>query len=335
MDHNQRLSHLTSGELAYLWNTYEYETMVRCGFTIFLQHVDDEATKELLKETQTISTERIEQVKDILMEEKCPPPLGFTESDMNVNAPRLFSDNLYLEFMLQLIKMELPNYGLAFVEVTKPYLQRFYEKAIKDSMNIEKKVKQLAIDKGIYIPSPRIPTPKQRDIVTKDSFLSGWFGEKRPLLGLEISHLVFNAKRNGIGQAVITGFSQVAQAKEVRKFFERGREISGKTVEIFANILHDHYLPTSTMLWTSEVTDSTEAPFSDKLMMKMITTLIASGMSSYGSAMSMSARRDLGIKYARLLTEVAQFADDGVEIIIKHGWMEQPPIAADRKDLAK
>src|SRR5699024_5796520 len=151
----------------------------------------------------------------------------------------------------------------------------------------------------------------------------------------EISHLIFNAKRNGIGQAVITGFSRVAQAKEVRKFFERGREIAGKTVDIFSKILHENYLPSSSMIWTSEVTDSTKAPFSDKLMMKMITTLIASGMSSYGSAMSMSQRRDLGVHYTRLIAEIAQYADDGAEIMIKNGWMEQLPIAADRKDLAK
>lgn len=331
MEHNERLSNFTSGELSYLWVAYEYETMASCGMKSFLLYVEDEPTKELLKETITISTERIEQVKEFFTAEKCPIPLGFTEDDINVNAPRLFSDVLYIEFMLQLTKLELPHYSLAFVEVTKPYLQRFYEKAIKDSMNLEMKMKKLAMDKGIYIPTPRIPTPKQ----VEDNFLAGWFGEKRPLLGMEIAHLVFNAKRNGIGQAVITGFSQVAQSKEVRKFFERRREIAGKTVDIFSSILHDHYLPTSSMIWTSEVTDSTEAPFSDKLMMKMITTLISSGMSSYGLAMSMSARRDLGAKYARLLTEVAQYADDGAEIIIKNGWMEQPPIAANRKDLAK
>jgi len=89
------------------------------------------------------------------------------------------------------------------------------------------------------------------------------------------------------------------------------------------------------MIWTSEVTDSKEPPFSDKLMLQMITSLIASGMSSYGKAMSVSPRRDLGVKYARLITEIGQYADDGAEIMIKNEWMEQPPISADRKDLAK
>src|SRR5699024_8707160 len=126
--------------------------------------------------TQINSANRSEQIKDILMKERCQPPLGFTKSDVNVNAPRLFSDKLYLEFMLQLIKMELPSYSFALVEMTKPYLQQFYQNTIQESMDIERKVKQLAIDKGIYIASPRIPTPQQNNIVKKDSFLSGWFG---------------------------------------------------------------------------------------------------------------------------------------------------------------
>ena len=335
MENEDRLDNLSSGELAYLWGTYDIETAARCAFTFFLQHVEDQEVIELMEETVAYSTERIEKIKEIFTSENYPIPHGFTEGDVNLNAPRLFSDVLYVEFMLQLIKMELPNYNLAFVEMSQSYLQDFYQKIIKDSMNLERKAKQLAKDKGIFFPSPRIPTPTHIDFVTKDTFLAGWFGDKRPLLGIEISHLVYNAKRNGLGHAVITGFSQVAQSKEVRKYFIRGQELARKTVEIFTDILHDDYLPNSTLLWTSEVTDSTDAPFSDKLMMKVITTLIGSGMRSYGTAMSMSPRRDLGVKYARLLTEVAQYADDGVEIIIKNGWLEQPPIAADRKGLAK
>jgi len=134
---------------------------------------------------------------------------------------------------------------------------------------------------------------------------------------------------------VITGFSQVARSKEVSNYFKRGKDISLKQLEVFTDILHENDLPTSSFIWTSEVTDSTTAPFSDGMMMQMITTLIASGMSNYGMAMSMNARRDLSVIYTRLLAEVGQYADDGAEIIIKNGWMEQPPIALDRKDLTK
>src|SRR5699024_1523534 len=102
--------------------------------------------------------------------------------------------------------------------------------------------KELAKQKGYYIRIPKIPVPEQIDFVEKDSFLSGWLGERRPLLGVEITHLAFNSERNALGQAVITGFSQVAQNKEIRAYFEKGRGISGKHHEALSDILRENYL---------------------------------------------------------------------------------------------
>src|SRR5699024_4303253 len=248
-------------------------------------------------------------------------PEGFTKSDVHLNAPRLFSDMLYLEYCMQTCEMELMFYNLGFIEAVKPNIQRYFTEVLTDSQNLEIKSKKLSKEKGLYIRAPHIPKQKKVDYVEKDSFLAGWFGEKRPLLGIEIAQLVFHAKRNALGQAVITGFSQVAKSKEVRRFFERGREIAGKQFDVFSSILSDEYLPNAASLMTSEVTDSTEAPFSDKLMLRFITALIRAGMSGDGSAISQSARPDLGGVYSRLIAEIAGYSDDAAEILIKHGWL--------------
>src|SRR5690625_6533146 len=145
-------------------------------------------------------------------------------------------------------------------------------------------------------------------MLIKECLLAGWFGDTRPLLGSEIAQLVMHAKRNALGQAVITAFSQVAKSKEVRQFFERGREIAGKHLEVFTSKLRDEYLPSSAILLTSEVTDSTEAPFSDKLMTTLITSLISSGIGVYGSSLSMSLRRDLGADYTWLKDEIMTYS---------------------------
>src|SRR5699024_12735084 len=73
------------------------------------------------------------------------------------------------------------------------------------------------------------------------------FGNRRPLLATEISELVFNAKRNVLGHAVITAFSQVTETKEVRDFFIKGREISEKHVRVFTDKLKEDYLPSATL----------------------------------------------------------------------------------------
>lgn len=81
--------------------------------------------------------------------------------------------------------------------------------------------------------------------------------------------------------------------------------------------------------------DSTIPPFSDKLMMFHVTQLITGGMGNYGTSMSASTRRDLLTHYQRFIVEVGQYSEDGANLMIKHGWLEQPPQSVDRKEIAK
>jgi hypothetical protein len=43
----------------------------------------------------------------------------------------------------------------------------------------------------------------------------------------------------------------------------------------------------------------------------------------------------LAADYIRLTAEIAAFAEDGLNIMIDNGWLEQPPQATDRDKLAK
>lgn len=54
----------------------------------------------------------------------------------------------------------------------------------------------------------------------------------------------------------------------------------------------------------------------------------------YGSAIGTCQRTDLGIHYARLLAEMAQYMKDGLNIMIKYKWVEQAPLADDREKLS-
>lgn len=336
MENNERHHvKLTSAELSNLWTSYQSDTMALCGFKYFLNNINDDQIRLTIEEAMKIAQKHIEKVTQLFNDENYPVPQGFTEHDVNLDAPRLFSDRIYLEYVLNMCNLSLAAYGLALSLSERTDMIDYYSETLTETRDLHKKTKELAKQKGIYIRTPHIPTPGQIKFVNKQSFRAGWFGERRPLLGVEIANLVFKAKRNALGQAVITEFSQVAQAKEVRQFFERGREIPGKHHEIFTSILDESYLSNGSLLLTPEVTNSTNAPFSDKLMMFLISSLVASGMGQYGLSMSTSPRHDLGLKYTRLIAEIAKFSNDGAKTMINNGWMEQPPIAADRKELAK
>ncbi|GAA0598949.1 hypothetical protein GCM10009001_13980 [Virgibacillus siamensis] len=326
---------LTAAEISSFWNSYQSATMTICGLRYFLQHVRCEQTEALLNFALGQSMKNKELLEQFFHAEGHPVPQGFTEKDIDLNAPRLFSDKLYIYYLLHMSTIKLTTCNLAMVMSSRQDIINFYNDNIDHLQELHFSSKKLAKEKGIFIPGPHIPQPDQIDFVKKQSFMAGWFGERRPLLGQEIASLVYNAKRNALGQALITGFSQVAKSKEVRKYFERGRDISGKQMEVFASILNKEYITDSSLMLTSEVTDSTTAPFSDKCMMFIVTLLSASGIGQYGTSMSTTSRHDLSVQYTRLIAEIAHYADDGADIMINHGWMEQPPMSADRKDLAE
>jgi hypothetical protein len=326
---------LTSSEISTLWTAYQSDTMAVCGLKHFLVHVEDESIKELLEEILSTINVHIKRLTDFFHKENYPVPQGFTNQDVNLSAPRIFSDKLYLEYAYNMTIMSMATYSVALAVAVRKDVADYFGENLVIAKDLHRKAKKLSLEKGTFIRPPVLPKPNQIDFVKKESFLAGWFADRRPLLGVEITNLVFNAKRNAVGHAVITGFSQLAKSKEIRKFFERGSAIARKHVEIFSSILHEENLHEGTLLMAPEVTDSTESPFSDKLMLFLVTSLIASGIGQYGISMSASPRRDLGAHYSRLIAEITTYADDGANIMIGNGWMEQPPMAADRKGLAE
>lgn len=81
------------------------------------------------------------------------------------------------------------------------------------------------------------------------------------------------------------------------------------------------------MSWDSTVLNTTESVFFNKLMMYNVAAMIAAGIGNFGMALASSPRRDLGENYASLIPEVSLYAEDGANLMIKHGWMEEPPQA--------
>ncbi|SFB27151.1 DUF3231 family protein, partial [Bacillus sp. UNCCL13] len=85
----------------------------------------------------------------------------------------------------------------------------------------------------------------------------------------------------------------------------------------------------------AEITDSTSSPFSDKLMMFHTGFLFSTAMIYYGTGWASSPRRDLTPKYLSAISDDAKIGKEWMDLMIKNGWLEQPPLAEDREKLAK
>nr|WP_275899693.1 DUF3231 family protein [Bacillus piscicola] len=184
----------------------------------------------------------------------------------------------------------------------------------------------------MFVKAPSIPISKEVDFVQKQSFLTGWFGERRPLTASEISNLHGNIQRNELGIATLTGFSQSTKSKAVKDYIVRGIEIAQKHVRLFRSVLDEANVPTP-MRSDTMVTEATAAPFSDKLMTFHVTGLITIGISYYSMAITTNARRDLAALYSRLIAEIGLYSEDGANLMIENGWLEEPPRMVDRKEL--
>ncbi|MDG5789257.1 DUF3231 family protein [Evansella sp. AB-P1] len=328
---------LTASELAVVWSSYQNNSMSICVLNQFLQHVEDQDIKEILKLALTISEQSLQKSITILKNDGQPLPVGFMGEDVSGNAPRLYSDAFYLYYLKNMAKVGLSVYGVALATSAQGHVRDFLSKAIQDSLDLYNKTADVLLSKGLFIRPPYVSTSNNVDFIDDKSYLGGILNlgnNNRPLNVVEITHIGSNVEANAIGSALLTGFAQVAQSKKVREYCTTGKEIAKKHIRVFSKMLTDDDIP-SPMPWDLQVTDSTEYTFSDKLIMFHSALIISSSISNYATASAVSLRSDIIANYVRLSAESAQFGKDGADIMVKNKWIEQPPQIPNHKKLAK
>ncbi|KRG14780.1 DUF3231 family protein [Lederbergia galactosidilytica] len=326
---------LTSGEITQLYMQYMEDSATVCSLSFFLEKAEDTEIKPIIKHALQLSQTHVHKIKSILTEEKHKIPHGFkVEEDVDLTAPRLYADSFILTFIHQMAAIGLRAYAASLSLAVRSDITTYYKERLQETMELYEMSKDLLLSKGLYIRAPYLPNLDEVNFVKKQSFLWDIFGEKRPLIGSELTNLYSNIQRNALGTATLTGFSQVAQAKDVTKFMLRCIDIAKKHITVFSEKLKESNLPVP-MTWDTDISKSTTNTFSDKLMMYYTTSLISLSIGFYGLSIAQSPRVDLGVMYNRLSLEIQKLSEDGANIMIKNKWLEQPPMVPNRKDLAK
>jgi hypothetical protein len=330
-EHNIRL---TSAEISQLWASYMNDSFSICVLKYFINNVDDTEVRSVLEYALQLAQSHIPKLTAIFNKENYPIPHGFIEGeDVDINAPRLFSDSYYLRFLLRESNIGLNAISMAVALSVRTDVNTYFTECLSDITKLHTMTKEVLLSKGLYVRSPHIPIPKNVDYVKEKSFLAGFFGDVRPLSVLELTNLYSNIQRNVLGSATLIGFSQVAKDAKVKDYLVRGRDIAKKHVDVFGQKLKKDNLLVP-MAWDIDITESTTFTFSDKIMMFQVTSLNAIGIAFYGASLATSPRRDIGLEYSRLMAEIGQYATDGAKIMIENGWLEQLPLASDRDELA-
>lgn len=323
---------LTAAEMSTLWSQYISDTSAICVNSHFLEKSTDPEVRSIIEFTLKESNFHVEFLQDFFKKETFPIPFGFTDKDVMPEAPKLFSDTFVLMYLRQMSILGMAASSAALGIVTREDVVSFHKRALQAAVKLQDLTRQLMLKQGTYVRPPFLSTPDKVEFVEKQQFINGILGKKRTLTSIEITHLFLNVQTNAIGKALIIGFGQIAKSEEVKQFLKRGKQIAQKHINIFSEFLMKEDLP-APMSWDTAVMDSTVSIFSDKLIMFMTTAMIAAGVGNYGMAMAASPRKDLALKYASLIPEIFLYAEDGANILIKNGWMEEPPQADDKDQL--
>ncbi|WP_435164882.1 DUF3231 family protein [Paenibacillus glycanilyticus] len=120
------LNKLTSAEIGKLWITYMGNSMARCVLRYFLQNVDDANIRDVLNEALQLADRFTRTVDNIFTQEGHPVPIGYTEEDVNVEAPRLYADEFYLHYLKYTSKAGISIYGIAVPFMSRPDVREFF-----------------------------------------------------------------------------------------------------------------------------------------------------------------------------------------------------------------
>ena len=327
---------ITSSELGAIWMTYQSTTASIVLFDLFKSKVIDKEAQNILSAYITDAQDIKSKIINIFNKEEAVIPIGFDERDIIREAPALFDDIFCIMFLRTMMKL---NRGHSSVFSAISHSKEVLD-MLKLNYDIADKYYVMTtnylLGKGVLAKPPSVSMQKHVEFIENKNYMSGYniLSEKRSLNTIEVGYINEAIENNILGMQLMTGFAQVATENEVKLYFIEGKEISKNIItELSAVLLQSDIQPPST--WAGKATDSTKAPFSDKLMMYINSLISSSALGFNALGTSFSMRGDLHLKLALIVKNSFSYSKKGGKIMIQHKWMEEPPQMEDRNQLTK
>ncbi|MCM3576340.1 DUF3231 family protein [Mesobacillus subterraneus] len=324
---------LTSSEIGTLWGEYVNGTMIDTVNRYMYTIIEDEAIKAIFEDALSTFERQKNQMVTFLENEGFPIPVGFSEEDINKGAKRLFSDIFCLNYLHIMTLHGLIGHSTALGVSVRKDLRQFYDSCDNDGKRMYHQTIELLLEKGSFQRDPLFYPKKNPEFIESEDFTDGLFGKGRNLSATEIISISFNLKKSIMAKTLSIAFSQVAQSKEVRKFLSDSEKTADQQIQTFSKIMHKDNLPTPRS-WETEVTTSTDSPFSDKLMMYHTGFLFQAAQVYHGTGLASAMRTDLTATYEGIIIKNLMVTKKWFNIMEENKWLEQPPLAPNRKEIA-
>lgn len=325
---------LTSSEIGTLWGEYINGTAVDIVNRYMVSIIEDEQIKAIFEDAIKTFAKQKQQIVTFIKNEGFPVPIGFTESDLFKDKPRLFTDLFCLNYIHIMTLHGLLGHSTSLAVSVRKDLRYFYDSCDDDGKRMYHKTIELLLEKGIFQRDPLFYPAKNPEYVTSKDFTDGFFGKGRTLAATEIISISFNLKKSIMAKTLSIAFSQVAQTKEVRKFLTDSQNTADDQIKTFSKIMQKDNLPVPTS-WETEVTTSTDSPFSDKLMLYHIGFLYQAAQNYHGTGLASAMRTDLVTAYEGTIIKNLWVTKKWYNLMVQNNWLEQPPLAPNRSEITK
>jgi hypothetical protein len=228
----------------------------------------------------------------------------------------------------------LLGHSTALAVSVRKDLRYFYDSCDNDGKRMYHQTIELLLKKGNFQRDPLFYPAKNPEFVSSQDFTDGIFGKERCLAATEIIGISFNLKKSVMAKTLSIAFSQVTQTKEVREFLTDSEKTADQQIQAFSKIMMADNLPVPKS-WETEVTTSTNAPFSDKLMLYHTGFLFQTAQAYHGTGLAAAMRTDLVTTYERIILKNLMITKKWFNLMVQNKWLEQPPLAPSRNEIAK
>lgn len=317
---------LASSEIGNLWMTYQQKTMFARMLEHFLHTQENENIKEQLQKYYDQETAYIQEISGIFQAEKIVMPVGYNDSDVKPDTPRLYDEYFDILFLRIMMKVTIGLNALHLSMTYRSDMSDLFMRMSQSSQQTYTAATQFLLDEGILTRPPMIPMPDKVEFVKEKKYMAGFdaFSEKRPLNAIELSLLYQGIETNILGFQLLKGFEQATDDKELKQYFKEGKNLAKQIIESFSETLLKSDIQPPAVAWGNP-TFSETSPYSEKMMMYLTNLLSSFGLTSNALGTSFSLRADLPTKMTIIAKDIFEYAKKGGKLMIKHGWMEEPP----------
>src|SRR5690606_19438264 len=124
---------LTSAEIASLWTGYLNDSMTKCVLTFMLKSIEDQEIKPVVQYACDTASNHLEQLLSFFKKEEYAVPIGFSDQDVNPNAPWLFSDIFCLTYVNHMAKMGMLAYSGLLSMTSRQDIREYFTEGLAQS----------------------------------------------------------------------------------------------------------------------------------------------------------------------------------------------------------